>query len=212
MLLALLFAVAAPNLSLTLDNDTPRSGALHVARVGRIELRLTLHHPADASSIERPEPDFENRDPHYFDHRPGPNVELRLIRVDAQRRDDVPIRIISSGSSGTADADSTEISIDIIAANRDAKLEAMIDCMTESLPQKPSTKDRAAMRAYFGRGVVDNEPGTYEVTASYRASSWGKGSAAVVAPPLRVVIDDGVDGYQKLCDAMKSREKKPQLH
>jgi hypothetical protein len=97
-------------LRLTLDTNSAAGGVFHVPRASRIGFTITLHKPMPLPlgpmiEVERPEVDFENRDPRYFEHRPGPNVELHVVRHDGTRRVDVPIRVIRTGSGGTVDTD-----------------------------------------------------------------------------------------------------------
>jgi hypothetical protein len=210
LLLAIAGAAVDPRtLRLTLD---PRgsAGVGHVARTAHIEFDVTLHHSESARDVERPEADFENHDPRYFDHRPGPNVVLTVVRVDGSRRTPVPFRTIYFGGGGTVDTDSQSIAIIIPPADKVARLAKMVDCVAAAMPQRPDARQLAAGTAtYVERGIVDNEPGMYEVTASYRATTWGKATASIVSPPLKVTVDDGIDGYQHFCDALKAAPKAP---
>jgi hypothetical protein len=157
--------------------------------------------------VERPETDFENHQPGYFDHRPGPNIELHVLRIEADRRTDVHARVTESGSGGSIGTDVQEVEITIPPADRETRFARMLDCVASAMPQKPSAKNMEAFGAYVERAIVDNEPGTYDITASYHPKMWPKSKPAVVSAPLRVIVDDGVDGYQQFCDRMKSGAK-----
>lgn len=199
----LFFAVA---LLLTLEPRTP-GGVLHVARTQRISFGITLHHSTSDSLVERPEAEFENHQPGYFDQRPGPNVVLRVVRIEGDRRTDVRMRVTGGGSSGSVNTEVQEVEIMIPPADRETRFARMLDCVAEALPQKLSASEMAAFGAYVERGIVDNEPGTYDITATYRPKTWPKSMPAIASTPLRVMVDDGVDGYQQFCDHIKSGAK-----
>jgi len=169
-------------LRLTLDARSA-STPLHVPRAKHIEFDITLRHAATEHPDE-PVADFENHDPHYFDHRPAPNVSIRVVRITGNERVPVAIRVFSSGISGGADSDSQHIEMMIPASDREARLGKMLQCF--------GATNNDAMRRYIEAGIVDSEPGTYEITASY-------GANAITSAPLRVIVDDGVDMYQQLC-------------
>jgi hypothetical protein len=218
MLSLLLFAVASTAIgpgSLRLSLATLRPpGVMHVSRASHIEFDVTVHKPLpkpDGSSIEvePPEADFENRDPRFFENRPGPNVELHVVRVDGNLRTAVPIRIWSSGGGGSIDTDYTSIQIAIIAPDKEAMLQKMVACLIAATGQKLSAQDANGLRKYVENLIIDNPSGTYEITASYRATNWPARTPPLVSPPLVVVVDDGVDGYQMFCDRMRDGKKVP---
>lgn len=203
---AFFLAVAAASLTLTLDPRVPaKTTLLRIPRSSRIELDLTLHHPAGGIEVERPEADFENRDPRYFDHRPGPNVVLRAVRIDGVARGDVPMHVISSGSGGELTTDTQSLDITVPPVDADARMQRMLDCIGAAMPGGLKGVQREGFGAYIKRGIVDNEPGTYELTATYRATAWPRATPSLVSPPLRVVIEDGTDGYRVMCDKMTKR-------
>jgi len=173
-------------LHLTLDTRSA-SAPLHVARAKHIEFDITLHHAA-GEHVDQPVADFENHDPHYFDQRPAPNVQIRVVRISGDHRVEVPFRVFSSGSGGTIDSESQHIEMMIPASDREARLVKMLRCF--------GAANNDALRRYIEPGIVDSEPGTYEITATY-------GAKAIASEPLRVIVDDGVDGYQQLCEARR---------
>jgi len=213
VLLAIASVAADPHsLRLTLDRHAPGDGPMHVSRTTRISIAITLHRPANPPrgpmiEAERPEVDVENRSAGYFDKRPGPNVELHAVRIEGNRRVAVPIRIFYSGSGGSQDTNDVEVDIIVPPADSESKLTTMIECMTAALPKKPGLPDLTGLRAYFKPLIVDNDPGTYELTASYRATTWPKQTPAIVSSPMVFVVDDGVDGYQQFCDRLSGTKK-----
>jgi hypothetical protein len=183
----------ATSLHLTLDVHGD-ADPIHAKRSVYINFEVTLHRPP-STDAQPPEADFENHQPHYFDQRPGPNVELHAVRIDGTKRIEVPIRVISSGSAGRDDREWQELSIIIPSADREARLSKMVECI--------GVKGAEGIRSYVERYIVDNEPGTYEITASYHATTWPRATPPIVSPPLRIIVEDGVDGYQLFCDALR---------
>jgi hypothetical protein len=210
-LLAFVLAIAAAtadprSLRLTLDID-PTPGVPHAPRTARINFRVVLHLPQPTSTpnveFERPRVDTENRDIRNADHVPGPNVELHAVRVEGTRRTEVPIRVHSSGSGGSSVTDYQFVDITIPSLDGDARFATMLTCLAGVMPSAADPKSASGLRSY----VIDSEPGTYEITASYRATTWPKRTPQLVSPSLSIVIDDGIDGYQQFCAVLRTMKK-----
>jgi hypothetical protein len=196
---AFLLGIGRAQLRLTLD---AHKAPLTVTRNARIEFEVTVHKPpGPQGEVERPEVAARNQMPGYFDHHPGPNVELHVVRVDGTRRVDVPFGTYTSGSGASVDTESTFVSVSI-ETGREAQMARLNDCVT-------AAKLDPKLVGYISESLVDNPPGTYEITATYRATAWGRGVPPITSPPLRVVVEDGPNQFQQMCERLSSLPKKP---
>lgn len=182
----------------------------------RIRLEICLQARTVEEDFEQLEIQALNQHPDYFKNRPGPNVTLKVRRLDGEAATEMPFRVNSSGLGKNMTVHYVNADIDILE-DKTQRLEkarlftewlaAEVKKQTPSGASHVLASARSAdlMIPMFEQQYINNPPGDYEVVARYAPTPAARYWRSPLAARLRITVIQSGDAFETMKTQMMRR-------